>query len=122
MPEDCQPGPAPLRDQLRHDASSRSDVRDPRGTGATREPFAQTVDGRLGIVRPRGQLTAETGALLQETVEALHRSGHTRVRLDLGGLVGADDAGLDSLCALQRWVTARGRSLVLIGRVEQASA
>ncbi|WP_324277684.1 STAS domain-containing protein [Blastococcus brunescens] len=124
MHDDGPPGRAPMRADLRDGASpgSHADERRPHRGGEPGEPFTQTVDGRLGIVRPRGHLTADTGALLTETVEALHRSGHPRIRLDLGGLLSADDAGLDTLCALQRWVTSRGRSLVLLGRVERASA
>lgn len=123
MPENCPPAPAPPRDHVHHGAAPSPEPgprRSPRTADPT-VPFTQTVDGRLGTVRPRGHLTAETGALLRETVEALHRSGHTRVRLDLGGLVSADDAGLDALSSLQRWVTARGRSLVLVGRLGQVT-
>ncbi|TQN43074.1 STAS domain-containing protein [Blastococcus colisei] len=111
---------APLRDRMWHGAPRRPDAgaRDRGRTAAASGPFTQTVDGRLGIVRPGGRLTAQAGELLRETVEALHGSGHTRVRLDLGGLDGADDGGLDALCALQSSTAAPGRSLVVVRRVE----
>ncbi|SFF47377.1 STAS domain-containing protein [Blastococcus tunisiensis] len=114
--------PAPLRDRLWHGAAPKPV---PRSEGRCRPvphaPFTQVVDGRLGIVRPHGLLTADTGALLRETVQALHRSGHTRVCLDLTGLHDADDAGLDMLCALRRSGTVRGRSLVLLAPEQQLS-
>lgn len=92
----------------------------PSRSSASGTPATQIVDGLRGIVRLRGHLTAHSGALMLETIRALHGSGHARVRLDLGALEGADDAGLDALGALQRWADVRGHSLVLAGRTEPA--
>ena len=76
--------------------------------------FTEVVDRRAGSIRARGRLTVQGADLLSGAVHALHQGGHRRVLLDLGGLQGADDAGLVMLRQLRASVASKGGTLVLL--------
>ena len=76
--------------------------------------FTEVVDHRAGSIRARGRLTVQGADLLSGAVHALHRGGHRRVLLDLGGIQGADDAGLAMLRQLRASVASAGGTLVLL--------
>jgi anti-anti-sigma regulatory factor len=75
--------------------------------------LTEVVDSRLGTVRASGHLTAQGADLLRGTVEQLHRSGHTRVLLDLRDVQAADDAGLHVLHDAARALAATGGLLLV---------
>ena len=76
--------------------------------------FTEVVDNRAGVVRARGHLTAQAADLLSGAVLALHDGGHGRVLRDLGGVHGAEDAGLLLLRQLEAAMTAEGGRLVVL--------
>ena len=76
--------------------------------------FTEVVDSRTGSIQARGRLTVQGADLLSGAVHVLHRRGHRRVLLDLGGLRGADDAGLRMLQQLRASVASQGGTLVLL--------
>ncbi len=76
--------------------------------------FAEQVDHRRGSVRGSGHLTAQAADLLRGTVLALHSGGHPCVVLDLGGVGGADEAGLRALDTLRTPVAEDGGSLLVL--------
>ncbi len=59
--------------------------RSPRPGASAGDSFTEEVNGRTGSIRARGDLNPRTAARLRGTVEALHRSGHARILLDLAG-------------------------------------
>jgi anti-anti-sigma regulatory factor len=75
--------------------------------------MTEFIDSARGAVRVSGQITAQGADLLRGTVEALHRSGHVRVVLDLQDVLAADDAGLHVLRDVQRSLAADGGELLL---------
>lgn len=84
--------------------------------------FTEVVDQRAGAIRAGGRLTEQGADLLRGAVLVLHRRGHDRVTLDLGGVQAVDAAGLRALRSLQAAVTAEGRELVVVhapGAVDQ---
>lgn len=76
--------------------------------------FSQVVDGRRGCVRAAGVLDRRTADQLRGTVDALRRSGHQRILVDLHGLHGADELGLRALHALGAAVDAEGGRLTVL--------
>lgn len=77
-------------------------------------PFSEVVDARLGSIIARGHLTRQGADMLGGTVEALQRSGHRRIVVDLGGVRDADDAGLHAVRCLQDRISAAGGRLLLL--------
>jgi anti-anti-sigma regulatory factor len=82
-------------------------------TAGTGTLLTETVDLRTGHIRARGHLTSLGADLLSGTADSLRGSGHSRVVLDLRGVLDADDAGLDILCALRRTFTEAGGQLLI---------
>lgn len=75
--------------------------------------LSETVDLRIGVIRASGHLTAQGADLLRGTADSLRDGGHRRVVVDLAGVRGADDAGLDVLRSLRARYAADGGELVL---------
>jgi len=96
--------------------------RQPDGQTGPRRPepatngssFTEIVDGRTGSIRARGHLTRQAADMLRGTVDALRRSGHTRIVLDLGGVQAVDDAGLHAVRSLQDRTHAAGGHLTVL--------
>ena len=76
--------------------------------------FSQVVDGRRGCVRVAGDLTRRTADQLRGTVEALRRSGHRRILVELRDVCAADELGLQALRTLRAVVDADGGRLTLL--------
>ena len=77
-------------------------------------PFSQAVDGRRGCIHAQGDLDRRTADQLRGTVEALRRSGHRRILVDLQGLRSADELGVQALHTLRAVVEADGGRLTLL--------
>ena len=77
-------------------------------------PFTEIIDGRTGSIHAQGPLTRQAADMLRGTVEALRRSGHTRIVLDLGGVQAVDDAGLHAVRSLQDRTHAAGGHLTVL--------
>ena len=75
--------------------------------------LSETVDLRIGVIRASGHLSAQGADLLRGTASALREGGHRRVVLDLAGVHGADDDGLDLLRRLPARFAEDGGELVL---------
>ncbi|SDF57375.1 STAS domain-containing protein [Blastococcus fimeti] len=75
--------------------------------------LSETVDLRIGVIRASGHLTAQGADLLRGTADSLREGGHRRVVVDLAGVRGADDAGLDVLRSLRDRYAEDGGELVL---------
>ena len=82
---------------------------------ASDSSFTEVIDSRLGSVRARGHLTPQAADMLHGTVEALRRSGHDRILLDLGGVQAVSDAGLHAIRSLQDRIDAAGGHLTVLG-------
>ncbi|WP_375335639.1 STAS domain-containing protein [Blastococcus sp. TML/C7B] len=82
--------------------------------------LSETVDLRIGVIRASGHLSAQGADLLRGTADSLREGGHRRVVVDLAGVRGADDDGLDVLRSLRASFAADGGELVLqhIGRLD----
>ena len=88
----------------------------PAGHGPASEDgavFTERIDGRLGAIRAHGHLTVRAADMVRGTVEALRRSGHDTVLLDLREVRRADDDGLRALRSLQENVRSTGGRLTL---------
>jgi anti-anti-sigma regulatory factor len=77
-------------------------------------PFAEVVDCTRAVIRARGCLTVQSADLLRGTVEALRRSRHDRITLDLTALAVADQDALDLLQDLAAELAGRDVRLVLL--------
>ncbi len=75
--------------------------------------LSETVDLRIGVIRANGHLSAQGADLLRGTANSLREGGHRRVVVDLAGVRGADDAGLDVLRSLRASYAEDGGELVL---------
>lgn len=75
--------------------------------------LSETVDLRIGVIRASGHLTLQGADLLRGTADSLREGGHRRVVVDLGGVLGADDGGLDVLRSLRARYAEDGGELVL---------
>lgn len=75
--------------------------------------LSETVDLRIGVIRASGHLSAQGADLLRGTADSLREGGHRRVVVDLAGVRGADDAGLDVLRSLRARYAEDGGELVL---------
>ena len=75
--------------------------------------LSETVDLRIGVIRASGHLSAQGADLLRGTADSLREGGHRRVVVDLAGVQGADDAGLDVLRSLRARYAEDGGELVL---------
>lgn len=82
-------------------------------TAAPGTLLTETVNVRTGYIRARGHLTSLGADLLRGTADSLRGSGHSRVVLDLRGVLDADDAGLDILCTLRKTFTEAGNQLLI---------
>lgn len=80
----------------------------PSGTVLT-----ETVNGRTGLIRASGHLTAQGADLLAGTADQLRENGHSRVVLDLRDVEDADDTGLDILRDLRRVFERAGSKLLI---------
>lgn len=76
--------------------------------------FSEAIDRRTGSIRARGRLDGRAADMLGGTVEALYRGGCRRIVLDLGGVLAADDAGLDAIHSLERRIAADGGHVALL--------
>jgi anti-anti-sigma regulatory factor len=94
----------------------------PSADGASRSDddsaFTERIDARLGAIRAQGHLTVRAADMVCGTVEALRRSGHGAVVVDLRGLSRADDEGLHTLHALEDRVREDGGRLTLLDAPE----
>lgn len=75
--------------------------------------LSETVDLRIGVIRASGHLTVQGADLLRGTADSLREGGHRRVVVDLAGVRGADDGGLDVLRSLRASYAEDGGELVL---------
>ena len=75
--------------------------------------LSETVDLRIGVIRASGHLTAQGADLLRGTADSLREGGHRRVVVDLAGVQGADDDGLEMLRRLRIRCAEHGSELVL---------
>lgn len=75
--------------------------------------LTEIVNPRIGSIRASGHLTVQGADLLRGTVEQLHRSGHSRVLLDMHAVQIADDAGLHVLSDAARGLAAAGGELLV---------
>ncbi len=75
--------------------------------------LSETVDLRIGVIRASGHLTVQGADLVRGTADSLRESGHRRVVVDLAGVRGADDDGLDVLRSLRARYAEDGGELVL---------
>ncbi len=75
--------------------------------------LSETVDLRIGLIRASGHLTAQGADLLRGTADSLREGGHRRVVVDLAGVQGADDDGLDVLRSMRTRFAEDGGELVL---------
>jgi anti-anti-sigma regulatory factor len=71
-------------------------------------PFTTVVDARIGRVQARGRLTARTAEQIRAAVRGLHRSGHSSIGVDLGGIETADADGRRAVHDLQEAIAAEG--------------
>ena len=85
-----------------------TDEASPEPMQGGRPAFSQAVDSRRGCVRVQGDLTSRTADQLRGTVDALRRGGLTGVIVDCRGLRSTDQAGLESMRAMQAAVDADG--------------
>lgn len=76
--------------------------------------FRQAVDAHQGSIRVAGDLDHRTADQLRGTIEALQRSGHRRILVDLRDLRSADELGLQALHTLRAAVEADGGRLTFV--------
>lgn len=76
--------------------------------------FTERIDGRLGAIHAQGHLDVRAADMVRGTVEALRRSGHDAVVVDLRGLSAADADGLHALHSLQDSIRDDGGRLTLV--------
>jgi anti-anti-sigma regulatory factor len=91
-------------------------------TAATGTLLTETVNVRTGHIRARGHLTSLGADLLRGTADSLRGIGHSRVVLDLQGVLDADDAGLDILSTLRETFTEGGDQLLIRHSPERAGS
>jgi anti-anti-sigma factor len=72
------------------------------------------IDGRRGRVRAVGDLDRRAADQLRSSVEALRRSGHRYVLVDLEGLRFVDEQGLAALRSVMSDVEAEGGGLTVL--------
>ncbi|MDK3257653.1 STAS domain-containing protein [Blastococcus capsensis] len=76
--------------------------------------FTERIDGRLGAIHAQGHLTVRAADMVCGTVEALRRSGHDAVVVDLREVSEADEDGLHALHSLAVSVRDDGGRLTLV--------
>ncbi|MCW2903378.1 MAG: anti-sigma factor antagonist [Streptosporangiaceae bacterium] len=81
-------------------------------TGET--SFVEAIDWPTATIRARGRLTEPAVDLLRGSAEALRRSGHATVTLDLRAVRSADGRARDALGAFVTGVRAQHRELVVL--------
>lgn len=79
-----------------------------------RAAFTERIDGRLGAIHAQGHLTVRAADMVCGTVEALRRSGHDAVVVDLREVSEADDDGLRALHSLEVSIRDDGGHLTLV--------
>jgi anti-anti-sigma regulatory factor len=75
--------------------------------------LTEVVDRRAGLIRVRGHLTSLGADLVRGTADQLRGDGHSRVVVDLRGVLAADDAGLAVLRELHHDFRVDGRELLI---------
>ena len=78
------------------------------------QTFTARIDGRTGAVRAQGHLTARAADMVRGTVEALQRSGHGNVVVDLREVSAVEADGLRVLDSLERSMQQEGGRLTLL--------
>ena len=78
------------------------------------QTFTARIDGRSGAVRAEGHLTVRAADMVCGTVEALRRSGHGDVVVDLREVSAVDAGGLRVLESLERSLRDEGDRLTLL--------
>ena len=81
---------------------------------AEQAAFTERIDGRLGAIHAQGHLTVQAADMVRGTVEALRRSGHDAVVVDLRQVSAADEDGLHALHSLEDSVRDDGGRLTLV--------
>ncbi|CCG03834.1 STAS domain-containing protein [Blastococcus saxobsidens] len=76
--------------------------------------FTERIDGRLGAIHAQGHLTVRAADMVRGTVEALRRSGHDTVVVDLQEVSAADEDGLHALRSLELSIRDDGGRLTLV--------
>ena len=96
----------------------------PASGGLRRDPapFTERIDGRLGTIRAEGHLTARAADMVRGTVEALQRSGHYAVVVDLREVSAADEDALHALHSLEDSIRDDGGRLTLVNAPESRQA